>query len=225
MSKLFKKKFLIICLSIFIIAGSIFTYSFIQKEKQKQGVNALLNELTEAVNLMDSVRDKMPGKLLAVHQFSVEQIQKDKIKFYQIPSELKNFIMVHGAKSEVLYANPLVRLKPEIWIPLFYHEVGHLYWHQEHPFATFEEFQEQLFESEIHSYTVDAQAWNIVGQYFPVEKNILSEIEQALFDLYNKETSLYNKMIEGDLESKEKWIGIIEKDIESQKLYQELFKK
>lgn len=211
---------------IFIVVASFFIYSNIQKEKQEQEVKALLNELTEAVNLMEFVRDKMPEELLAVHQFSVKQMQEDKIKFYQIPPGLEDFIMVHGSKYKVLYVDSSVRLNPKIWIPLLYHEVGHLYWHQEHPITTFEEFQKQLFDSEIHSYTVDAQAWNIVKQYFSVERNDLSEREQVLFDLYNMETLLYNKMVEDDLEATAKWNQIIEADIKEQKEYQKvLFEK
>lgn len=207
----------------FIVIVSI-AYFYAQKEKQGQNIKALLDELTEAVNLMDSVRDKMPEELSAVHQYLVEQVQKDELKFARIPPELEDFIMIHGAKHKVLYIDPSVRLKPKIWIPLLYHEAGHLYWHREHPVTTFEEFQEQLFESEIHSYTVDAQAWNIVKEYFPVSKAELNFQELKLFNIYERETSLFNKMIEGDSEAKAKWNGIIEEDIKIQKEQQELLK-
>lgn len=49
--------------------------------------------------------------------------------------------MVHGAKHQVLYVNPLFRLKPETWIPLLYHEIAHIYWHTKHSVKTFEESQ------------------------------------------------------------------------------------
>lgn len=218
-----KKKILLICLIALIII-LVFVYFRFQGEKQKQQIKELLNRLTEAVNLMESVKDKMPEELLAVHDFLVKQVQENKIKLYQIPPELKEFVMVHGAKHKVLYVDPSVRLKPQIWIPLLYHEAAHLYWHQKHSTPTFEEFQEFLFDSEVHSYTVDAQAWNIVKEYFPVKEEKLNYQELKLFNIYEREISLYNRMIEGDAEAEAKWNKIIEEDIRVQKEQQGLLK-
>ena len=117
-------------------------------------------------------------------------------------------------------------MKPQIWIPLLYHEVGHLYWHSKYPVETLKEFQAQLYASEEHSYIVDAQSWNVVKEHFPIIKENLNPQELKLFNLYESETSLYNKMIEGDFEAKTEWIKIIEADIKEQEKYQKvLFEK
>ena len=167
------------------------------------------------------LKDKMPKELLEVHQFLMEKGQKNEIKSTQIPSELKDFILFHGAKNQILYVDPTVRLKPQIWIPLLYHEAGHLYWHSKYPVETLEEFQRQLSASEEHSYTVDAQAWNVVKKHFPIIKENLNSQELKLFNLYERETSLYNKMIEGDPKAKTEWVKIIEADLKEQEKYQE----
>jgi len=117
-------------------------------------------------------------------------------------------------------------LKPQIWIPLLYHEAGHLYWHSKYPVETIEEFQKQLFESEKHSYIVDARAWNIVKEHFPIAKENLNPQELKLFNLYEKETMLYNKIIEGNADAKPEWLKIIETDIKEQEKQQKvLFEK
>ena len=230
MPKLFGKKLLIfLLLIIFVIIGSVSIYFYLQKENQKQqqqAIQELLKEINQAINLMDSAKDRMPKELLEVHQFLIDKGQKNEIKFTQIPSELKDFILFHGAKNQILYVDPTVRLKPQIWIPLLYHEVGHLYWHSKYPIETLEEFQGQLYASEEHSYTVDAQSWNVVKEHFPVIEENLTSQELKLFNLYEREASLYNKMIEGDPKAKTEWNKIIEADIKEQEKYQKvLFEK
>ena len=69
---------------------------------------------------------------------------------------------------------------------------------------------------------MDAQSWNAVKEYFTIAKENLNPQELKLFNLYERETSLYNKMIEGDFEAKTEWIKIIEADIKEQEKYQEV---
>lgn len=222
MSKLFGKKFLIISFVIFIVIVSFFIYSYVKKEKQEQRTQILLGRITEAVNLMESAKTEMPQELLEVHEFLVKQIQTNEFKLYQIPPELKGkLIMYHGVKTKGIYVDPSIDLRAEIWIPIFYHEAGHLYWHSQYPVETFEEFQEQLYASEGHSYIVGAQAWNVIKEHFPAIKENLNSQELKLFTLYEKETKLYNKMIEGDLTAKTDWNKIIEENIRVQREQQE----
>jgi len=223
---LYQKKLLIFSLLIiFIIIGSVSIYFYLQKQaqnKESEQIKNFLANINEGINLMDSVKDKMPRELSEVHQFLMDKGQKNEIKFAQIPSELKDFILFHGAKNQILYVDPTSRLKPQIWIPLLYHEAGHLYWHSKYPVETLEEFQRQLYASEEHSYAVDAQSWNVVKEYFPIAKESLNPQELKLFTLYERETSLYNKMIEGNADAKAKWIKIIKADLKEQEKYQEI---
>ena len=220
-----QKKPLFFLLLIILIIGLLSLYFYLQKQaknKESEQIKIFLADINEGINLMDSAKDEMPRELLEVHQFLIDKGQKNEIKFAQIPSELKDFILFHGAKYQILYEDPTTRLKSQIWIPLLYHEAGHLYWHSKHPVETLEEFQGQLYASEEHSYTIDAQAWNIVKKHFPIIKENLTSQELKLFNLYERETSLYNKMIEGDFEAKTEWIKIIEADIKEQEKYQEV---
>jgi len=220
-----QKKPLFFLLLIILIIGLLSLYFYLQKQaknKESEQIKIFLADINEGINLMDSAKDEMPRELLEVHQFLIDKGQKNEIKFAQIPSELKDFILFHGAKYQILYVDPTTRLKSQIWIPLLYHEAGHLYWHSKHPVETLEEFQGQLYASEEHSYTIDAQAWNIVKKHFPIIKENLTSQELKLFNLYEREASLYNKMIEGDFEAKTEWIKIIEADIKEQEKYQEV---
>ena len=220
-----QKKPLFFLLLIILIIGLLSLYFYLQKQaknKESEQIKIFLADINEGINLMDSAKDEMPRELLEVHQFLIDKGQKNEIKFAQIPSELKDFILFHGAKYQILYVDPTTRLKSQIWIPLLYHEAGHLYWHSKHPVETLEEFQGQLYASEEHSYTIDAQAWNIVKKHFPIIKENLTSQELKLFNLYEREASLYNKMIEGDFEAKTEWIKIIEADIKEQEKYQKV---
>ena len=225
MSKLSKKKILTICLAVLIIAIVVPLCFHAQREREKQEIKTLLGRLTEAANLMDSVREAMPQELLEVHEFLVQLNQENKFKLYQIHPKLKGqLIMCHGVKTKGIYVDPSANLRAEIWIPIFYHEVAHLYWHSKYPVETFEEFQKQLFASEEHSLIVQSQAWNLVKGHFPVEKIKLSQLELQLFNIYERDVFLYDKIMEGDLEAKAKWNEVIEEDIRVQKEQQELLK-
>jgi len=211
---------------IFLAFGVVIALRVHETSKlaKEQEIKILLSRLTEAVNLMESVKAEMSQELLEVHEFSVKQIQENKLKLYQIHTKLEGqqLVMYHGVKSKGIYVDPSINLRAEIWIPIFYHEAGHLYWHSQYPVENFEEFQKQLYASEEHSYAVDAQAWSMVKKHFPVEKEKLNQDELGLFNIYEEETSLYNGMIEGDSEAKAKWSAVIEEDIRLQKEQQEL---
>ena len=219
-----QKKPLFFLLLIILIIGLLSLYFYLQKQaknKESEQIKIFLADINEGINLMDSAKDEMPKELLKVHQFLIDKGQKNEIKFAQIPPKLKDFILFHGAKNQILYVDPTSRLKPQIWIPLLYHETGHLYWHSKYPVETPEEFQGQLYASEEHSYTVDAQSWNMVKEHFPIMEENLTSQELKLFNLYERETSLYNKMIEGDFKAKTEWDKIIEADLKEQEKYQE----
>ncbi len=170
---------------------------------------------------MDAVKDEMPKELLETHEYLMSGALEGKL--YRTDPRLKDAIMYHGAKSQSIYINPAVKLKKELWIPVFYHEVAHNYWHTKNPANTLEEFQAQLFNSENYAYTVDAQAWDLVMRHYPIKKDELkTELEQKLFKIYSNETEIYNEMIKDNPEAKELWIKIIEADIKEQEKYQEV---
>lgn len=225
MPKLFGKKLLIfLLLIIFIIIGSVSTYFYLQKqakEKEAEQIKTLLTEINEVINLMDAVKSEMPKELLETHEYLMSGALGGKL--YRADPRLKDIIMYHGAKSQSVFINPAVKLKKELWIPIFYHEVAHNYWRTTNPANTLEEFQAQLFNSENYAYTVNAQAWDLVMKHYPIKKDDLkTELEQRLFKIYSNETEIYNEMIKDNPEAKELWIKIIEADIKEQEKYQEV---
>ncbi|MBU4299196.1 hypothetical protein KJ636_04085 [Patescibacteria group bacterium] len=223
-----QKKTLIFLL-IPIIIGSISIYFFLQKqakEKEAEQIKTLLAEINEVINLMDAVKSEMPKELLETHNYLMSGALGGKL--YRADPRLKdNVIMYHGAKTLSVYINPDIKLKKVLWIPVFYHEVAHNYWHAKNPVKTFGEFKSQLFNSENYAYTVNAQAWDLVMKHYPVIKEELkTELEQRLFAIYGNETEIYNEMLKGNPEAKELWNKIIEADLKEQEKDQKLlFKK
>jgi len=224
MSRAIRNKIFWIIIALLIFGFLIFNY-FYSKNQEEKRIQETLEKLTEAVNLMESIKEEMPTELLEVHQFLINQIKGKEFKLYQIRPELKGkLIMYHGVKSKGIFVDPSVNLRTEMWIPIFYHEAGHLYWHSKYPVETFEEFQKQLYASEEHSHIVEAQAWNIVKEYFPVKEGV-NQQELKLFNIYERETLLYNKMIKGDSGAEIEWKKVIEDNIKVQEQQQEFLKK
>jgi len=194
----------------------------INKEKEAEQVKLLLVEINKGINFMDAVKDEMPREMLETHEYLMSGTLGGKL--YRADPKIQDLIiMYHGAKTQAVYINPTIELKSELWIPIFYHEVAHNYWHTKHPVKTFEEFKNQLFDSENYAYTVNAQAWDLVMKHYPIKKEELkTELEQGLFKSYSNETEIYNEMIKGNTKAKEFWNRIIEADITEQKKQQEI---
>jgi hypothetical protein len=218
------KKILLICLMLLIACVFIFTYFQNKEKKQALNVKRTLEVLTEAANMIDSIKEEAPKELREVHDFLIKQNQEGEFKLYQISPKLKGkVLMYHGVKTKGIYVDPSASLRPELWIPIFYHEVAHNYWHTQNPVKTFGEFQAQLFDSENYAYTVEAQAWNLIMKHYPIEEGDLkTELEQRLFKIYTRDTETYNAMAKGSPEASELWNKIIEEDIKYQKEYQGL---
>ena len=208
-----------IVFGITVIIG--ITYFLIHRNRQqneRQNIQHLLVDLTKAVNLIDGIRDKLPKELSEVHQYLAGQIRNKALKLVVADPKLKDLVMYHGAKTGSVYVNTSIKLIPELWIPVLYHEVAHNYWRTKHPATTFEEFEKSLFDSENYAYTINAQAWDIVRNNFPVGKDELkNELETRLYNLYSQETEIYNETIKSNSEAKELWNKIIEEDIKVQK--------
>jgi len=228
MIRLFKKKLLIFLLLIIFIIGAVSIYFYLQKqakEKEAEQTKNLLVEINEVINLMDVVKSKMPRELLETHEYLMSGALGSKL--YRTDPKLRDQIMYHGAKTQSVYINPDIKLKKELWIPVFYHEIAHNHWHSRNPIETFEEFEAQLFSSENYAYTVNAQAWDLVMRHYPIKpEGLKTELEQRLFKSYSNETEIYNEMIKGNLRAKELWVKIIEADIKEQEKQQKvLFEK
>jgi len=213
------KKLLSIGVLIILIAICLVAYFYLQrdtKEKEAKQIKTLLAVLNEAGNMMDAVKSEMPKELLETHNYLVSGALEGKL--YKANPKLKDLIMYHGAKTQAVYINTALKLKKELWIPVFYHEIAHNYWHAKDPDKTLEELEAQLFNSENYAYTVNAQVWDLVMRHYPIKIGGLdTELEQRLFRIYSDETEIYKEMIKGNPEAKELWVKIIEENIKFQK--------
>ena len=230
MIKLSKKNLLIfLSLITFVIIGSLSIYFYLQKqtkEKEAKQIKTLLVEINEIINLMDAIKSEMAKELLEAHEYLMNGALGGML-YRTDPKLKKEVIMYHGAKTKSIFINPNIKIKKELWIPVLYHEVAHNYWHTKNPVETFEEFENQLFDSENYATIVNAQAWDLVMRYYPIKKEELkTELEQRLFKIYSDETEIYNEIIKGNPKAKEFWNKIIEADIKEQAKYQKmLFEK
>ena len=230
MIKLSKKNLLIfLSLITFVIIGSLSIYFCLQKqtkEKEAKQIKTLLVEINEIINLMDAIKSEMPKELLEAHEYLMNGALGGML-YRTDPKLKKEVIMYHGAKTKSIFINPNIKIKKELWIPVLYHEVAHNYWHTKNPVETFEEFENQLFDSENYATIVNAQAWDLVMRHYPIKKEELkTELEQRLFEIYSRDTNTYNEMLKGNPEAKNFWNKIIEANIKEQKEYQRLlFKK
>ena len=207
--------------SIFLLIRVDFYSQKQAKEEETEQTETLLKEINEFVVLMEVTKSEMPKELLETHEYLMSGGLGEKI--YRADSRLKDIIMYHGVKTQSVYINSTLKLKKELWIPVFYHEVAHNYWHTKHPVETFEEFETQLFNSENYAYTVQSQAFILMMKHYPIDqKELKTEIEQKLFDSYNGEAGVYFEMIKGNPEAKEVWYKIIEADIKEQSKQQKL---
>ena len=218
------KKLSTISVLIILITICLVVYFYLQRDTkttEAEQIKTLLAELNEAGNMIDAVKSEMPKELLETHNYLVSGALEGKL--YKANPKLKDLIMYHGAKTQSVYINTALKLTKELWIPVFYHEVAHSYWHAKDQDKTFEELESQLFNSENYAYTVNAQVWDLVMRYYPIEKGELeTELEQRLFRIYSDETKVYNEMIKGNPEAKELWVKIIEADIKEREKYQKL---
>ena len=218
------KTLLIISFLMVLTVISLVIYSYFCKEakqRESQQVQEFLTEINKVINLMNVVRNEMPKELSETHEY----LMNDGLggKLYRADPKLKDQIMYHGARTKSIYINPSIKLRSELWIPIFYHEVSHNYWHTKNPVNTFEEFKYQLFDSENYAYTVSAQAWNLVTKHYPVvEEDLKTEVEQRLFKNYSNETKVYEEMIKGNSMAQELWTKVIEADIGQQEKYQQI---
>jgi hypothetical protein len=218
------KKLLISLFLITLIIGSVLTYSYLQnqtKKREAEQTKILLADINEGINLMDAFKDEMPKELLEVHRYLMSRALGNKL--YNADSKLKEVVMYHDAKLQSVYVNTDIKLNKELWIPIFYHEVAHNYWHTKNPVNTSEEFRAQLFNSENYAYTVNAQAWDLVMKHYPVkEEDLKTDIEQRLFKNYTQQTDIYNWMMNNEPDAKVMWNKIIEADIKEQEKQQKL---
>lgn len=200
---------------------NLFLFSQRSQRKKAEQIKTLLVEINEVINLMDAVKGEMPKELSETHEYLMSGALGGKL--YRTDPKLKDQIMYHGVKTQSVFINPDIKLKKELWIPIFYHEVAHNYWHSKHPAKTFDEFQKQLFNSENYAYTVNTQAWGLVMRHYPIKpEDLKTKLERRLFKIYSQETEIYKEMIKDNPEAKELWNKIIEADLIEQKKQQEL---
>ncbi len=198
-NKISKKKiFLLISIVIIII---LFFVGFLLGGLNKTNQKIVLERLNEAVNMVDDAPE-IPSGLLEVHNYVLEELKKGQIPvgdITEIVPEAKTDPEKYPAQYEmvndILYINPYLNIKSEIWLPILYHELTHK-WERNTQYKNTpkEHWQNSILELESTAYATTAQSWSLVQRYYPQDKDKLTPEEKTLVQSFETISNYYNDL-------------------------------
>ncbi|HOK94089.1 MAG TPA: hypothetical protein PLY02_00930, partial [Candidatus Pacearchaeota archaeon] len=192
------KLFLIIGILIIV---ALFFAGFLLGGSKKTNQKIVLERLNEAVNMVDNAPE-IPSGLLEVHNYVLEELKKGEIPLGDITElipEAKTYPEDHPAQydmvSDILYINPYLNIKSEIWLPILYHELTHK-WERNTQYkdTSKEHWQNSILELESTAYATTAQSWSLVQRYYPVNKDNLTPEEQTFVQSFETISKYYNDL-------------------------------
>jgi hypothetical protein len=193
-----KKPFLVINV---IIIVALFFAGFLLGGSKKTNQRIALERLNEAVNMVDNAPE-IPSGLLEVHNYVLEELKKGQIPVGDITELIpeaktnpEEYPAQYEMVSDILYINPYLDIKSEIWLPILYHELTHKWerntYYKDTPI---EHWENSILELESTAYTTTAQAWALVQRYYPVEESELTKEEQTLVQSFETISKYYNDL-------------------------------
>jgi hypothetical protein len=145
---------------------------------------------------------EIPSGLLEVHNYVLEELKKGQIPVGDITELIpeaktnpEEYPAQYEMVSDILYINPYLDIKSEIWLPILYHELTHKWerntYYKDTPI---EHWENSILELESTAYTTTAQAWALVQRYYPVEESELTKEEQTLVQSFETISKYYNDL-------------------------------
>ncbi len=210
-----KKVFLFLATIVIII---LFFVGFLLGGSKKTNQKIVLERLNEAVNMVDNAPE-IPSGLFEVHNYVLEELKKGQIPvgdITEIVPEAKtnpeDYPAQYDMVNDILYINPYLNIKSEIWLPILYHELTHK-WERntQHKDTSKEHWQNSILELESTAYATTAQSWSLVERYYPQDKDNLTPEEKTLVQSFETISNYYNDLqatIEKenlDLQTQEGW--------------------
>ena len=201
-----------------LIIVALFFAGFLLGGSKKTNQKIALERLNEAVNMVDNAPE-IPSGLLEVHNYVLEELKKGQIPvgdITEIVPEAKTHPEDHPAQyemvSDILYINPYLNIKSEIWLPILYHELTHK-WERNTQYKNTakEHWQNSILELESTAYATTAQSWSLVQRYYLPDKDNLTPEEKTLVQSFETISNHYNDLqntIEKenlDLQTQEGW--------------------
>jgi len=184
-----------------LIIVALFFAGFLLGGSKKTNQKIALERLNEAVNMVDNAPE-IPSGLLEVHNYVLEELKKGQIPvgdITEIVPEAKTHPEDHPAQyemvSDILYINPYLNIKSEIWLPILYHELTHK-WERNTQYKNTakEHWQNSILELESTAYATTAQSWSLVQRYYPQDKDKLTPEEKTLVQSFETISNYYNDL-------------------------------
>ena len=201
-----------------IIVATLFFVGFLFRVSNETNKRVVVERLKQAVRMVDDAPE-IPSALNVIHQYVMEEFKKGNIPLgdiTEIKSEAKtnpeDYPAQYEMVSDILYINPYLNIRSEIWIPILYHELTHKWERNKYYVNTPKQhWEESIFELESTAYTTIAQAWALVGRYYPIKEEGLTKEEKVFVKSFKDISDAYNELQAAikkediDLEKQEGW--------------------
>ncbi len=165
--------------------------------------NTSRTSINKVIPLMDAIKGEMSKELLEIHCHLLMNNGGNlkRGKLYDVCPRFKDFLIDHGIYYGLDCGNPVLnsinpskrifkKIKKELWIPIFYHEVAHDYWKWQNVVSP------SIISGKEERYAcmIGAEAWDLVRKHYQIKKEELkTELEQGLFEKYSRDLNAYNK--------------------------------
>ena len=198
-NKFSKRKFFLIIGVIVIVI--LFFVGFLLGGLNKTNQKIALERLNEAVNMVEDAPE-IPSGLVEIHSYVLDELKKGQFPLGDITEtipEAKTNPVDYPAQYEmindILYINPYLDIKSEIWLPILYHELTHKWERNTYYKDTPKEhWQNSILELESTAYATTAQAWSLVQRYYPIEEEELTKDEKIFVKSFKDISYFYNEL-------------------------------
>ncbi len=209
------KIFIFVSIIVIVI---LFFVGFLLGGLKKTNQRIALERLNEAVNMVEDAPE-IPSGLVEIHSYVLDELKKGQFPLGDITEtipEAKTNPVEYPAQYEmvndILYINPYLDIKSEIWLPILYHELTHK-WERNtyYKYTPKEHWQNSILELESTAYATTAQAWSLVQRYYPIEEEELTKDEEIFIKSFKDISYFYNELQETiekesiDLNNQEGW--------------------
>ncbi len=184
-----------------VVIVVLFFAGFLLGTASKTNKKIVAERLDEAVKMVDDAPE-IPSALDVIHNYVIGELKKGQIPLgdiTEIVPEAKTHPQDYPAQYEmindILYINPYLDIKSEIWLPILYHELTHK-WERNtyYKYTPKEHWQNSILELESTAYTTTAQAWSLVQRYYPVKEEELTKDEKIFVKSFQDISHFYNEL-------------------------------
>ena len=193
-------KKIFIFVSIVVIVALFFA-GFLLGIAGKSNKKIVAERLDKAVKMVDDAPE-IPSALDVIHNYVIDELKKGQFPLGDI-TEVKpeaetnpaDYPAQYEMVNDILYINPYLDIKSELWLPILYHELTHKWERNKYYINTpIEHWENSILELESTAYTTTAQAWALIQRYYPVEEEELTKEEKIFVKSFKDISHFYNEL-------------------------------